>query len=126
MSWMRTVCGRLKSDYRYSRDLCYNTFPWPRPTEGQKKVVENLAQIILDTRARYPDMNLAQMYDPDTMPKPLQEAHANLDTAVDGLYQGKPFAGDEDRLRLLFKLYAELVAKNPASHAVSEEEPEDD
>lgn len=126
MVWMRTVCGRLEMRYRYSASIVYNTFPWPSASDKQKQLIENFAQGVLDARARYPDMNLAQMYDPDTMPKPLQEAHANLDTAVDGLYQGKPFAGDEDRLRLLFKLYAELVAKNPASQAVSEEESEDD
>lgn len=126
MAWLRTVCGRLKSDYRYSASIVYNTFPWPNVVKEQKEVIENLAQAVLDTRAMYPDMNLAQMYDPDTMPKPLQEAHASLDIAVDGLYQGKAFAGDEDRLQLLFKLYARLVEKNHVSQAVSEEESEDD
>jgi len=126
MAWMRTICGRLKSDYRYSASIIYNTFPWPNPTETQKKHIYNLSQIVLDTREMYPDMNLAQMYDPGAMPKPLQEAHLSLDAAVDGLYQSKPFADDEDRLHLLFKLYEQLVDKNKASQAVSKEESEDD
>ena len=65
MTWMRTVCGRLKSDYRYSRDLCYNTFPWPGTSENQRKLIENLAQNVLVAREFYPDMTLADLYDPD-------------------------------------------------------------
>lgn len=126
MAWMRTVCGRLEMRYRYSASIVYNTFPWPVSTKMQKNRIENLAQDILDIRAMYPDMNLAQMYDPDTMPKPLQETHSALDIAVDGLYQSKPFADDEARLQLLFKLYAQLIAEKTASQAVSEGEFEDE
>ncbi len=126
MAWMRTVCGRLEMRYRYSASIVYNTFPWPNATKQQEKAIEALAQAVLDTRERYPDMTLAQMYDPDTMPKPLQEAHAALDVSVDRLYQTKPFADDEQRLQLLFKLYAQLVAQKPAAEAGEEEEDDND
>ena len=127
MAWMRTVCGRLKSDYRYARDLCYNTFPWPNPTAQQKRHIESLADAVLMTREMFPDMTLADMYDPDKMPEPLREAHTALDTAVDALYRKKPFASDEERLQLLFALYEKLVSKNPHAGAVnSEEEDESD
>ena len=120
MTWMRTVCGRLKSDYRYSRDLCYNTFPWPNVSEEQKKAVSELADMVLNIRNMYPDKTLAEMYDPDKMPEPLAEAHHNLDVAVDSLYRNTPFESDEERLQLLFKLYEKLVAAKNAkekSHA---------
>ena len=128
MAWMRTVCGRLKSDYRYSRDLCYNTFPWPSATEKQQQHIESLAQTVLDVRETYPELTLAQMYSPETMPQPLQDAHTALDIAVDRLYQNKPFADDEQRLQLLFTLYAKLVKQNPGVQAdyADEEEGEDD
>ncbi|MDL2272906.1 hypothetical protein LJC23_07760, partial [Desulfovibrio sp. OttesenSCG-928-I05] len=127
MTWMRAVCGRLKSDYRYSAFVVYNTFPWPTPTAQQKKYIESLAEAVLMTREMYPDMTLADMYDPDKMPEPLREAHTALDIAVDGLYRKKPFTNDEERLQLLFALYEELVSKNSNAGAVnSEEEDESD
>ena len=125
MAWMRTVCGRLKSDYRYARDLCYNTFPWPSPVAQQKKHIEHLAETVLMTREMYPDMTLADMYDPDKMPEPLQAAHTALDLAVDGLYRKKPFANDEERLQLLFELYGKLVSKNCHTENVSDDEEDD-
>ncbi|MDL2316019.1 hypothetical protein LJC59_02945 [Desulfovibrio sp. OttesenSCG-928-A18] len=109
-SWMRAVCGRLEMRYRYSSTLVYNNFPWPKATEKQKKHIEELAEKILLTREMYPDMSLANMYDPDTMPESLQVAHAELDIAVDKLYQDKPFANDEERVQLLFNLYKELTS----------------
>lgn len=120
MAWMRTVCGRLEMRYRYSRDLCYNTFPWPDASEEQKKAVSELADMVLNIRNMYPDKTLAEMYDPDKMPEPLAEAHHNLDMAVDSLYRNTPFESDEERLQLLFKLYEKLVAAKNAkekSHA---------
>ena len=128
MTWMRTVCGRLKSDYRYSRDLCYNTFPWPTPSAQQKKHVESLAETVLMTRERYPDMTLADMYDPDKMPELLREAHTALDMAVDGLYRKKTFVSDEERLQHLFTLYEKLVSGNPHAKVVGDnvEETNDD
>lgn len=79
MTWMRTVCGRLESRYRYSRDLCYNTFPWPKITEKQRERISNLASNILMTREFYPDMTLADLYDPEKMPEDLRKAHSELD-----------------------------------------------
>ncbi len=109
MVWMRTVCGRLKSDYRYSRDLCYNTFYWPDVTDRQKAQITDLAQQVLDARDMYDDMTLADLYDPDKMPAELREAHSALDLAVDRLYRSRPFDSDEQRLRLLLKRYQQLI-----------------
>ena len=82
MAWMRTVCGRLKSDYRYSKDIVYNNFPWPTPTPEQKKKIEETAQAILDARALYPDCSLADLYDEIAMPRELRVAHQANDKAV--------------------------------------------
>ena len=82
MAWMRAVCGRLKSDYRYSKDIVYNNFPWPTPTDEQKAKIEQTAQNILDARALYPDSSLADLYDETTMPPELRKAHQQNDKAV--------------------------------------------
>lgn len=82
MAWMRAVCGRLEMRYRYSKELVYNTFPWPAPTEKQKAKIEQTAQAILDARAHYPDCSLATLYDETTMPAELRKAHQNNDRAV--------------------------------------------
>lgn len=82
MSWMRAVCGRLKSDYRYSKDVVYNNFPWPSPTEEQRKKIELTAQAILDARNLYPDSSFADLYDELTMPIELRKAHMQNDKAV--------------------------------------------
>ena len=82
MAWMRTVAGRLKSDYRYSKDIVYNNFPWPEPTEAQKEKIEKTAQGILDARANYPDASLADLYDELMMPLELLSVHQANDRAV--------------------------------------------
>lgn len=82
MAWVRAVCGRLKSDYRYSKDIVYNNYPWPNPTDEQKTNIEQTAQGILDARMTYPDSSLADLYDPLTMPPQLQKAHFANDRAV--------------------------------------------
>ena len=82
MAWVRAVCGRLKSDYRYSKDVVYNNFPWPTPTGEQKARIEQTAQAILDARALYPDCSLADLYDEVTMPPELRKAHQANDKAV--------------------------------------------
>ena len=82
MAWMRTVAGRLKSDYRYSKDIVYNNFPWPEPTEAQREKIERTAKGILDARALYPESSLADLYDPLTMPPELLKAHRENDRAV--------------------------------------------
>jgi hypothetical protein len=116
MAWMRTVCGRLKSDYRYSKDIVYNNFPWPeKPTAEQKKEVEEAAQMVLDTRKKFSESTLADLYDPNTMPKELLDAHHALDRAVDACYGKKSFKSEPERLEFLFELYQKYLneeAKN--------------
>ena len=113
MAWMRAVCGRLKSDYRYSKDVVYNNFPWPAPTEAQKAKIEQTAQAILDARALYPDSSLADLYDELTMPPELRTAHQNNDRAVMAAY-GFPVKGftESDCVAELMKLYLELTQKS--------------
>jgi hypothetical protein len=111
MSWVRSVCGRIKSDYRYSAKLVYNNFPWPEsPTDAQKAAVEQAAQGVLDARARFPDQTLADLYDPLAMPKPLRDAHRALDRAVDRCYRRNPFDSERARVEFLFDLYQKLTA----------------
>lgn len=110
MDWVRAVCGRLKSDYRYSKDIVYNNFPWPcAVTDEQKDEIERLAQAVLDARDLYPDSTLADLYDSLTTPPELTKAHQALDRAVDRLYRKKSFETDKERLELLFKRYQELT-----------------
>lgn len=111
MSWVRQVCGRLKSDYRYSVKLVYNNFPWPEaPSEKQRAAVEAKAQAVLDARARFPASSLADLYDPLTMPPALQKAHSDLDRAVELCYRKEPFHSDRERVEFLFNLYEKLAA----------------
>lgn len=86
MAWTRAVCGRIKSDYRYSKDIVYNNFPWPTPTEEQRAKIEQTAQAILDARALYPDCSLADLYDEVAMPPELRRAHQDNDRAVMAAY----------------------------------------
>lgn len=107
--WMRVVCGRLESRYRYSASVVYNCFPWPEASDKQKKTIEQLAEEILLIRADFPDKTLGELYDPDEMPESLKLAHENLDRAVDKLYRTKPFNSSSDRVSHLFELYNEYV-----------------
>ena len=109
MAWMRVVCGRLKSDYRYSKEQVYNTFPWPNPTEPQKAKIEQTAQAILDARAKYPNASMADLYDEVTMPVELRKAHQDNDRAVMQAY-GFPVKStftESQCVAELFKLYKE-------------------
>lgn len=109
MAWMRAVCGRLESRYRYSKDIVYNNFPWPEAGDAQKKVIENAAQAVLDVRAQFSNATLADLYDPNTMPPELLKAHKALDRAVDAAYGiTKPFPSEPVRLEFLFELYQKL------------------
>lgn len=110
MAWMRAVCGRLKSDYRYSKDVVYNNFPWPNPTEEQNAKIEQTAQAILDARALYPDSSLADLYDELTMPVELRRAHQENDRAVMQAYGFNVKTMTESQcVAELFKLYQELT-----------------
>lgn len=109
--WMRIVAGRLKSDYRYSASLVYNTFPWPEASEKQIEQIEKLAEEVLLIRQDHVEKTLAQLYDPDKMPNDLLEAHRELDNAVEKLYRKKPFENDAERVEFLFEQYEELISK---------------
>lgn len=113
MAWMRAVCGRLKSDYRYSNTIVYNNFPWPNPTEEQKAKIERTAQAILDARALYPDSSLADLYDELTMPPELRKAHQANDRAVMDAYgftKGHPARTSESAcVAELMRMYQKLV-----------------
>ena len=138
-AWMRAVAGRLKSDYRYSKDIVYNNFIWPALPAAPATPVEKLesngkpstsepfnlstsqpfnsicaaAQMVLDARAVHPGATLADLYDPLTMPPDLVKAHTHLDALVDKTYGLKPTCTDSDRVAHLFKLYAEKTATSP-------------
>lgn len=111
-AWMRTVCGRLKSDYRYSANIVYNNFPWPSPTAEQKAKIEQTAQEILDARALYPDSSLSDLYDELTMPVELRRAHQHNDKAV---MQAYGFWGklntESECVAELMKMYQNLTEK---------------
>ena len=116
MAWMRQVCGRLEARYRYSNNIVYNNFPWPEQlTPAQKQRVEEAAQKVLDSRAIFSDSTLADLYDPNTMPKALVDAHKALDAAVDTCYRSKSFKTELERLEFLFDLYQKYI--NPVVHA---------
>lgn len=109
MAWMRTVAGRLKSDYRYSKELVYNTFPWPTPTETQRKAIEMAAQGVLDERAKYPNSSLAELYDPVLMKATtLQKAHTKLDRAVWAAYSAN-WKSEGECVADLMERYRKLV-----------------
>ena len=111
MAWMRAVCGRLEMRYRYSKDVVYNNFPWPTPTEEQKQRIARTAQAILDARALYPDSSLADLYDELTMPSELRKAHQDNDKAVMQAY-GFPVKREFTESHCvaeLFKMYQELT-----------------
>ncbi len=111
MSWVRQVCGRMKSDYQYSARLVYNNFPWPEsPSDAQRQRVEEAAQAVLDARQQFPDATLADLYDPLTMPAALRRAHNALDRAVDRCYRRQPFPDERRRFEFLFELYERLTA----------------
>lgn len=112
MAWVRTVCGRIKSDYRYSKDIVYNNFPWPTPTDEQRAKIEQTAQGILAARALYPDASLADLYDELTMPPELREAHRENDKAVIAAY-GWNWRGlsESECVARLMKLYQQISSQ---------------
>ncbi len=111
MTWVKYVCGRLESRLDYSSTIVYNNYPFPENiTDKQKQKVETCAQKVLDTRAKYPDSSLADLYDPLTMPPDLTKAHQNLDKAVDLCYRPQIFVNELNRIEYLFNLYENLIA----------------
>jgi len=111
MAWVRTVCGRIKSDYRYSKDVVYNNFPWCEPTVTQKSAIEKSAQAILDARNLYPDCSLADLYDEATMPPELRKAHQANDKAVMKAYGYTSTMTEPEIVADLMKRYLELTVK---------------
>lgn len=121
MSWLNTISCRLETRLSYTIAEVYNTFPWPKISETQRQLIENLAQTVLMTREFYPDMTLADLYDPDKMPEDLRKAHHELDLAVERLYRKKPFDSDEERLAHLFARYEKLVKGEDDASLFNEE-----
>lgn len=111
MAWTRTVCGRLKSDYRYSKDIVYNNFPWCNPTPEQRERIEYTAQTILNARALYPDCSLADIYDELTMPPELRKAHQQNDLAVMSAYGFDKKITESECVAELMKLYQKLIGQ---------------
>ncbi|MGE3425102.1 MAG: DNA methyltransferase [Dehalococcoidia bacterium] len=115
MAWVKYTCGRLKSDYRYSKDVVYNNFPWP--DDSNKALVasiEKAAQNVLSVRSDYPEPSLAELYDPILMPPELSRAHQTLDRAVDAAYGKRSFSSDAERVAFLFELYQKYTSLLPS------------
>ena len=111
MAWVRYTCGRMKSDFRYSKDIVYNNYPWPQDVSDKKiKAIETAAQSVLDSRQQFQDATLADLYDPLIMPPVLLKAHRKLDVTVDAAYSRKKFTGDAGRVAFLFEQYQEITS----------------
>lgn len=111
MAWIKTTCGRIKSDFRYSNEIVYNNYPWPEnPSDKQVKAIEVAAQKVLDARLQFPNSSLADLYDPLTMPPVLVKAHSDLDKAVDNAYRPQVFTSEAKRMEFLFELYEKYTA----------------
>ncbi len=111
MAWVKAVCGRLESRFRYSKDIVYNNFPWPEnPSEKQVKTIENAAQKVLDARLQFLNSSLADLYDPLSTPPALVKAHNELDKAVDLAYRSQAFSSEANRMEFLFGLYEKYTA----------------
>jgi hypothetical protein len=115
MAWVKHVCGRIKSDYRYTNQIVYNNFPWPYdPTKKQRAAIEQAAQGVFDARMAHPSSSLADLYDPIAMPPNLRRAHQVLDRAVDAAYRKKTFSSDALRIAFLFDLYHQYTSLLPS------------
>ncbi len=133
-AWMRTTCGRLKSDYNYSNTLVYNNFPWPDAvgeaiSDKHRSAIEEAAQAVLDARALFPDSSLADLYDPVTMPPALLKAHQKLDNAVDKAYEAnggkRSWANDAERVAFLFDLYQRTTSLLPSDKTRTKRKPKE-
>jgi hypothetical protein len=112
MVWMKSVGGRLETRIQYSKNIVYNTFPFPLINDKQKEQLNLHVFEVIDERAKYPEKTIAQLYDPEKMPRGLKEAHHQLDLAIERCYRLKPFESDTERLEYLFKMYEEMISKN--------------
>jgi hypothetical protein len=111
MAWVKSICGRLESRYRYSNEIVYTNYPWPEnPNEKQITSIETAAQKVLDARAGFPNSSLADLYNHLTMPPSLVKAHNELDKAVDLAYRSQPFTSEAKRMEFLFELYEKYTA----------------
>ncbi len=111
MAWVKYICGRLKSDFRYSKDIVYNNYPWPEnPNEKQIGAIEKATEKVLEVREHFPNSSLADLYSPLTMPEQLVKAHNELDKAVDLAYRPQPFTSEANRMEFLFGLYEKYTA----------------
>jgi hypothetical protein len=111
MTWVKTTCGRIKSDYRYSNEIVYTNFPWPEnPLDKHKKAIEEAAQMVLNARTQFPNCSLADYYHPLLMPPALIKAHQKLDKAVDLAYRPQAFISEAKRMEFLFELYEKYTA----------------
>ena len=109
ISWVAAVGGRMKTDYRYSSAICYNTFPFPEVSAKKMQAIAEKALTVVAIREEYPELSIEALYDPDTMPADLKQAHHELDIVVEQCYQIKPFYNDIERLECLFKLYEKMT-----------------
>jgi hypothetical protein len=115
LCWIAAVCGKLKTDYRYSNTLGWNTFPVPTLTEKNKADLTRCAEDILLTREHHFPATIADLYDPDAMPEDLLQAHERNDEVLERIYIGRRFKNDTERLEKLFDLYTKMVASSPAT-----------
>jgi len=122
MVWLKTVGGRLETRCQYSKNVVYNTFPFPKISEAQKQELTQCVFRILEERENHSEKTLAQLYDPEKMPQGLREAHRLNDLAVERCYRSKPFETDEERLEYLFKLYEQMVAEEKTKDTLFQEE----
>ena len=109
MIWLQAVGGKLETRYRYSKNIVYNTFPFPNISKQRKEELTQCTLNMLDERLKHSEKTLAQLYDPNKMPEGLREAHHQNDLAVERCYRSTPFNSDEERLEYLFKLYEKMI-----------------
>lgn len=109
MLWVKTVGGRIKTDYRYSADICYNTFPFPEISQNKKNIIMEYVFNVIEEREKNFEKSLAELYNPEDMPIGLKEAHRKLDLVIERCYRSREFKSDEDRLECLFSLYEEMI-----------------
>ena len=113
MLWLRTVGGKLKTDLRYSNELCYNTFPLPEISSSLKESLKEIAlKLLADEREKHFDKTIEELYNPETMPIGLRDLHREIDIIVEKCYKSKPFLNDDEKLKYLFEMYADKLPES--------------